>query len=82
MDKKMRILLDTNVVLDFLLKRENYAPAAEIIASPIRTGMAECLTIISISDINFLAGKGSEPRWNTQMMNQACHISSSCTPLF
>lgn len=64
MNKKIRILLDTNVVLDFLLKRENYAPAAKIITSPIRTGMVECLTIISISDINFLAKKDSEPRMN------------------
>jgi predicted nucleic acid-binding protein len=54
----MKILLDTNVVLDFLLKREPFANDAKAIIDEIEDGLVEgYLCPTSITTIHYLTSK-------------------------
>lgn len=51
------ILLDTNVVLDYLLLRSNYEDVVKIINLAINNEEYECVTSTSITDIGYIIGK-------------------------
>lgn len=54
----MRVLLDTNVVLDLLLERQPFAEAAAELASRIERGEIEgCLGAGTITTVQYLARK-------------------------
>lgn len=69
MDKK-RVLIDTNVVLDFLLKRANYEIAFEIINLAVNNEVIEFLTATTITDINFLSMKYSNPKMDSYTVQE------------
>lgn len=51
----MIILLDTNVVLDYLLKRKGFDEASEIIDLAISEMEYECITASTITDIHYIS---------------------------
>ena len=56
--KNMKLLIDTNVVLDVLLKREPfYETAAEVLKLAQRNGIQEYISASAITDIYYIAHK-------------------------
>ena len=54
----MKLLIDTNVVLDLLLKREPfYQEAAEVLKLAQRDGIQEYVSVSAITDIYYIAHK-------------------------
>ena len=57
----MNIFLDTNVVLDFLLKRESFfAPARNVIALCLNRKYPLYISSVSFANISYLARKGCD----------------------
>ena len=56
--ENMKLLIDTNVVLDLLLKREPfYQEAAEVLKLAQRDGIQEYVSVSAITDIYYIAHK-------------------------
>lgn len=53
----MKLLIDTNVVLDFLLVRPGFEASSEIIGLTSQEGTIECVTASSATDIFYLMNK-------------------------
>ena len=54
----MRVLIDTNIVLDFLLQREPFAQDAELIFKAINTGqIVGYVTATTLTDIFYISRK-------------------------
>lgn len=61
-NRKKSVLIDTNVILDFMLERDNYAMAAKVIDIAVSNEAMEYLAVPSITNINYLVKKYSSPR--------------------
>lgn len=59
---KIRILLDTNIIVDFLLQRNNCEAAKYIIGLAVSDEAFECVTSTTITDISYLVGRYSNPK--------------------
>ena len=62
MNKPQIILLDTNVVVDVLLNRENAIYTNRIIELAIDDEAIECVTTTTVTDIHYLYKKYSDPK--------------------
>lgn len=57
----MKVFLDTNVALDFLLKRGDFfVPARNVIALCLNRGYQLYISSVSFANISYLARKGSD----------------------
>jgi predicted nucleic acid-binding protein len=71
----MVVLIDTNVVIDFLLKRENFCEKAEIIFDRCANGtLFGCIAINTISDIFFILRKIYSAPQRKSMLNDLCEF--------
>lgn len=64
----MKLLLDTNVVVDMLLQRVGYQDAEKILNLAIEQKTIECVTSTTVTDINYLVGKNSQPKLDSFMV--------------
>lgn len=75
----MRVLLDTNVVLDLLLDREPWSPIAASLFSRVETGVLDgYLGATTVTTIHYLAAKaiGDEPaRKEIRKMLALCAVA-------
>ena len=58
----MRLLIDTNIVLDFLLKRDGTKPAKELFERALLHGEDEFVTASSVTDIMYIFTLSEEKR--------------------
>lgn len=64
------ILLDTNVVLDYLLLRSNYEDVVKIINLAINNEEYECVTSTAITDIGYIVAREKDDN-NTRKFTSA-----------
>jgi len=73
--KNMVVLIDTNVVIDFLSKRENFYEEAEIIFDRCADGtLFGCIAINTLSDIFFIFRKTYSVSKRKSMLNDLCEF--------
>ena len=71
----MVVLIDTNVVIDFLLKRENFCEEAEMIFEKCADGtLFGCIAINTISDVFFILRKVYSVQKRKSMLNDLCEF--------
>jgi predicted nucleic acid-binding protein len=78
----VKVLFDTNVVLDHLLEREPFVDAAEQLLSLVDSGRIDgviCST--TATTIHYLAAKavGARLRWNTRKLLAIFDVVSTVT---
>ena len=56
----MIVLLDTNVVIDYLLQRNQYGYVSKIVDMAIQFKELECITTTTITDIHYIVRKNSQ----------------------
>lgn len=62
----MILLLDTNVIMDWILHREGYENAVSILELAYKEEAIECVTASSITDINYIAYKETKDSLGAQ----------------
>lgn len=73
--KNMRILLDTNVLIDYLMKREPYKCSAEsILNACISDEMKGCIAAHSISNLFFILRKSFSVDERRDILGVLCQI--------
>ena len=58
----MRVLLDTNVVMDFLVERDGFNEAKTIIAATTNQELFECIIATAVTDIAYLIRVNTNPK--------------------
>lgn len=58
----MRVLLDTNVVMDFLVERDGFDDAKKIITATTNQEMFECILATAVTDIAYLMRVNTNPK--------------------
>jgi len=71
----MKVLIDTNVILDFLIAREPFAPAAkEIITLAEKNKIEAFLTASSVTDIFYILKKYTDREKAKEILSQLFEI--------
>lgn len=71
----MKVLIDTNVILDFLIAREPFAPAAKEIITLAEKGKIEAfLTASSVTDIFYILRKYTDREKAKEVLSQLFEI--------
>ena len=58
----MRVLLDTNVMMDFLVERDSFDDAKKIITATTNQEMFECILATAVTDIAYLMRVNTNPK--------------------
>ncbi len=76
----MRVLLNTNIVLDFLLEREPFLTDADALFLAIRTGqVAGYITATTLTDIFYIARKNKGIQLARQDVSDLLALMHICT---
>lgn len=75
----MRILLDSNIILDVALKREPfYKEAKEIIEAIDDKKFSFYVSSVSITDIHYILSKASSRSYSLSFLNDLCETMGIC----
>lgn len=76
----MRVLLDTNIILDYLLEREPFVRDADALIQTIRTGQIQgYVTATTLTDIFYIARKAHSVGMARQNVSDILVVMEVCT---
>lgn len=64
----MKLLIDTNIILDMVLKRKNYDICMELFRKIRESGMNACITASAVTDLFYIIRKESRDTDKTYMI--------------
>lgn len=72
----MNVLLDTNVVLDFVLDRQPFAKAAELVLEMAKCRPIQfCLSATTITDLFYIAAKAKGKNFSPALIRDLLELS-------
>jgi predicted nucleic acid-binding protein len=76
----MRVLLDTNIILDFLLERQPFFTDADAVMQTIRSGQVQgYITATTLTDIFYIAKKSNKAQIAKQYVSDLLTTMQVCT---
>ena len=76
----MKVLVDTNVVLDVLLARDDFVgPAAKVFALIEQSELSACLCATTITTIDYLLGQGLNKKQAREALNRLLELFEIAT---
>lgn len=76
----MRVLLDTNILLDFLLERQPFFTDADAVIQTIRSGQVQgYITATTLTDIFYIAKKSKKAQIAKQYVSDLLTTMQVCT---
>lgn len=69
-----RLFLDTNIVIDFLARRSEYLPAANLMQMAIENKLVLFMTPLTVANITYILRKDLPKEMMKQKLQQLCKI--------